>query len=90
MVSLTTYSETTLRKRARKAGYQIKKGFQRWTVGGGIWTDIWGEHRTGYIVIDPTGWAVYGSFNESVTHAWQLADVEKFLKEVYESNGLKW
>ncbi len=56
MVSLTTYSEATLRRRARKAGYQIKKGFQRWTVGGGIWTDIWGERRTGYIGLFSKSW----------------------------------
>ncbi len=85
------YSETTLRRLAREAGYQINKGFQHWTVGGGIWVNAWGEREIGYLVTDlATGFAVWGSYDDIVDHTWQLADVEKFLKKVYESNGLKW
>lgn len=85
------YSEKTLRKRARAAGYKIEKGFQHNPVNGAIWTYWNGERETGYLVTDlATNSWVYGSFDEFVDHAWTLEDVENFLKNVYESHGLEW
>ena len=87
---MCTYSEKTLYKKARAAGYRIEKGFQHNPVNGAIWTYSDGQRETGYLVIDlATNTWVWGSYNEIVDHAWTLEDVEEFLKEVYESNGLK-
>ena len=62
--------EKTLRKRAKEAGYKIHKGFQHYTVGGGIWTYADGERETGYLVTDlATDTCVWGSYNDIVDHA---------------------
>lgn len=85
------YNISTLRKRAKAAGYSIEKGFQHYTVSGGIFTNMWGERFTGYMVKDlAKNEYEWGSYDKHYTHLWQLEDVERFLKEVYEENGLKW
>lgn len=85
------YSEKTLRRKAKAAGYRIEKGFQHYTVSGAIFTNIYGEHFTGYMVYDMArGEYVWDSFDELFTHRWTLEDVEDFLKGVYKENGLSW
>ena len=84
-------SISTLRKRARAVGYSIKQGFQHYTVSGAIFTNWNGERFPGYMVLDlATNCYVWGSYDEYYTYLWQLEDVENFLREVYERNGLTW
>lgn len=85
------YNISTLRKRAKAAGYSIEKGFQHYTVSEGIFTNMWGERFTGYMVKDlARNEYEWGSYDENYTHLWKLEDVENFLRKVYEENGLKW
>ncbi len=85
------YTENTLRRKARKAGYRIHKGFQHYLGDKSypVWTNCYGEREVGYAVIDEsTGFMVWDCYNEIVDHIWNLDDVEVFLKSVYEENGL--
>lgn len=85
------YSISTLRKRAKAAGYSIEKGFQHYTVSGAIFTNWNGEKFPGYMLLDlAKGEYVYGSYDQTYTHLWQIEDVEEFLKNIYEKNGLNW
>lgn len=85
------YSISILRQKAKKAGYSIEKGFQHYTVSGGIFTNMWGERFTGYMVKDlATNEYVWGSYDACYTHLWQLEDVEEFLKSTYEKYDMEW
>ena len=83
--------ERKLRRKAKAAGFAIKKGFQHWLVTGAIWKYPDGTRETGYLVVDlATNSWVPGSYNSIVDHAWTLDNVEEFLKDFYTTNGLKW
>ncbi len=85
------YNISTLREKAKEAGYSIEKGFQHYTVSGGIVTNMLGERFTGYMVKDlATNEYEWGSYDEYYTHLWQLKDVEEFLKNIYEKYDMKW
>lgn len=87
---MTKYSERTLRRKARNAGYCIEKGFQHWlSKDYPIYTYPFGERETGYNITDlATNTLVYGCHNGNVDHLFSLDDVEEFLTEVYAENGL--
>ena len=83
------YSKKTIYKKARNAGYAVEHGFQHYHSGE-IVSNYRGERFTGYMVYDPTGYAVWGSYDQYYDHLWTLEDVENFIKGVYEENGLKY
>lgn len=78
--------ECTLRRKAKNAGYRISKGFQHQMTGN---YPVAPDREVGYNVEDLTiGCLVWGCYNEIRDHLWTLEDVEEFLREVYEDNGL--
>ena len=84
-----TYSEATLRRRAKRLGYVLVKGFQR-HGDGRVYHDNYLERHTGYSILDwQTSFIVYG-YNGFITNVLDLTDVEEFLKEEYEKYGMQW
>ena len=82
------YSESTLRRRAYKIGYQVMKGFTRYY--GVVDYDWSGERSTGYMIKDLSyGFCVDG-FANNYEFLMTIEDVEDFLKEQYEAQGLVW
>lgn len=91
---INNYSLETRERKARRkgleAGYKVSKGFQHYH-NGGIVTNWNGERFTGYDVKDlATGFSVWDCYDSNCDHLWTIDDVEKFLKGVYEKNGLKY
>ncbi len=83
------YSESTLRKRAYKIGYQVQKGFMHF--GKSVFYDQNGERSSGYMVKElQYGFYVWGGYDSNFDFLWSIEDVEDFLKEQYESLGLTW
>lgn len=83
MVNNKTMSESALRRKAKKLGYTLEKGYVRFTVGGEIFRYANGERDTGYMLKDNyTGFYEWGCYNELLTHQWSLQDVEDFLNSV--------
>lgn len=83
------YSESTLRRRAYKIGYQIQKGFRHF--GRFVYHDPYGDRFSGYMVKDlQSGFYEWGGYNSNFDFLWDLEDVEDFLKEQYELLGLTW
>jgi hypothetical protein len=83
------YSISTLRRRAYEIGYQVKKGFQHY--GMYVYHDQYGDRYPGYMVIDlQTGFPVWGSYDSNFDFLWSIEDVDDFLKEQYEAQGLAW
>lgn len=76
------YSEKTLRRKAEKLGYRIKKGFK--IFGNGSIAN----RTPGYSVIDTEYNCYVGGYNCVFYNIWSLEDVEKFLKDEYLANGL--
>ena len=88
---MSKYSLGTIRKKAYKVGYRVRKGFQHYLYNNAVVKDVNGEGYTGYLVEDlTTGCAVYDSFDSHYDHLWTLDDVEDFLKSVYKENGLEY
>lgn len=82
--------EHKARRKGREAGYRVSKGFQHYH-NGGIVTNWNGERFTGFDVTDmSTGYSVWGCYDANCDHLWMIDDVEEFLKNVYEKNGLKY
>lgn len=83
------FTENTLRNRAHKIGYHVKKGFQHF--GNQVFYNSYGERSTGYMVMDlSNGYYIWDGYNENFDFRWSLEDVEDFLKEQYEMLGLEW
>lgn len=83
------YCESTLRRRAYKIGYQVKKGFQH--LGRNVYHDQYGDRYSGYMVRDlHTGFYEWDGYNSNFDFLWTLEDVENFLREQYEALGLAW
>ena len=83
------YSESTLRRRAYKIGYQVQKGFQHY--GKFVYHDQYGDRFSGYMVKDlQTGLYEWDGFDSNFDFLWTIEDVEDFLRERYEALGLAW
>ena len=83
------YSESTIRRKAYRIGYQVQKGFQHFRRE--VLYDLNGERYTGYMIKDlNTGYYVWSCYNENFDHLWNLDDVVEFLEGEYESLGLVW
>lgn len=78
-------SERTLRKKARDIGYSIHKGLKRYMSDNYIVE----PKELGYMVMDNSGYYVWGSYNNVFTHLWDIRDVSDFLQSEYERLGLK-
>ena len=76
------YSEKTLRRKARKLGYRVKKGFM--IFGNGSIA----SRTPGYSVIDLEYNCYVGGNSNIFYNIWTLEDVEDFLKSEYIANGL--
>lgn len=84
-----TYSEATLRRRAKRLGYVLSKGFLR-LANGPIFYDCNNNRYTGYTIMDyQTRFVIYG-YNGSFINILDLTDVEDILKEEYEKYGMQW
>ncbi len=83
------YSESTIRRKAYKIGYQVTKGFQHFRRN--VWHNSYGERFTGYMVKDlHTGLCEWGCYDSNFDHLWDLDDVEEFLQGEYEARELVW
>lgn len=82
------YSEKTLRARAYRIGCRINKGHVRY--GNNITCDCYGERETGYIISDILSNGILGGAYSNYLYVWDLSDIENYLKECYEAQGLKW
>ncbi len=81
------YSEGTIYKKARDVGYLVNKGKAHYMSRE---YPVY-SNDVGYNVIDSqTGFTVWGCYNEVFDHLWSLEDVENFLKEQYDSLGMKY
>ena len=84
------YSLKTIRNKAYKVNHKVSKGFQHY-FNGGVCKDCNGIPYTGYNVENlNTGILASACYNEGCDHLMTLEDVEEFLKNVYEKNGLKY
>ena len=79
---MTTYTERTLREKARKIGLQVKKGPA---------FDSYGRtSQVGYMVIDMTSNAyVLGPQSQNSGYEWGLDDVEEYLRNEYKRRGFE-
>lgn len=85
----TSYSLSTIRRKAYNINLQVEKGFQHFRDE--VYYDADGKRQTGYMVLDlEIGYYVKGCYDEWFDHLWDLDDVVKFLKEEYEALGLDW
>ena len=87
------YSENTIRKKAKDAGYYVTKGFQHYLGNKNypVWTYANGERVIGYNVEDLSlGCLVWGCYNNVIDHLWSLEDVDIFLREEYTRYGLEY
>jgi hypothetical protein len=83
--------ESYLRKKAKKAGFEIHKGFVHYMHNGCVYTDQCGNRETGYSVTDlSTGFLVWGCYNNFYDNLWSLDDVETFLRNQYREYELEW
>lgn len=82
------YSITTIRQKAYKIGYQVKKGFQH--IGRSVFYDSTGERHVGYTVSDIYTGLCAGGISGDFDNLWSLDDVVDFLKDEYESCGMIW
>ena len=84
------YNESKLRRKAKKAGYTIHKGYQRSiSHDHAVCVNFRGECETGYNLIDNvTGFLVCGCFDQSRDHLFTLEDVQDFLASVYYENAM--
>lgn len=78
-------TEKTLRRKAHNIGYSIHKGLKRYMSGNYIVE----PKEVGYMVMDDSGYYVWGSYNKVFTHLWDIHDVTDFLQSEYERLGLK-
>ena len=82
------YNKKTIYKKARKAGYNVSKGFVHY-LSGGIYTYANGDRDVGYNVFDTANdTLVWGCYDTVCDHLWTLEDVDSFIRSVYEANGL--
>lgn len=86
-----SYSEDTLRKRAKKIGFQIEKGFHH-NDDGEIVRREWQGRIVGYQVKDLSDGSYVWSSNieGGADHCWSLDEVENFLRDAYRDRGLEW
>lgn len=83
--------ERKARRKAYELGYKVKKGFKHWMYNGAVFRNMNGEALTGYMVEDlSTGYYVWDSYDNNLDHQWTLENVEDFLKDICEKNGLKY
>lgn len=86
---MSTYSISTLRRRAHKIGYHVQKGFRHFHQY--VYHDEYGDRFPGYMVMDlQTGFYEWGGYDSNFSFLWDIEDVEDFLKEQYEALGLAW
>lgn len=80
--------ERKVRKKANAAGYKVRKGFTHWLQWNTVYTNMTGERFIGYEVWDLSiNQAVLGIDNNFDYNA-TLEEVERFIKTIYEENGL--
>ncbi len=87
---MSRYSESAIRRKAKKLGYIVQKGFVHY-LGKGypVWTYWNGAREVGYNVIDTTmNTLVWGCYDSTRDHLWSLEDVEAFLTETCAENGM--
>ena len=90
---MTKYSERTIYKKALKVGYRVEKGFQHYHCNGAVYANWNGERFTGYNVWDmSTNTLVWdsGCYDSNFDHLCTLAEVESFIKSVYEKADLEY
>ena len=86
-------TERNLRRKAHKIGYTLSKGFQKYIAQD--WSflrDENGDKLVGFSIFNPEGISVNAPY-ESVTchdHEMSIDEVESYLKNHYEQQGLKW
>lgn len=86
------YSEKTLRRKSRNAGFRLHKGFRHcFTMKGcPVYRYPDGTSEVGYILIDEVNNnLVWGCYDSHIDHLWQLDDVEDYLREFYQAHDLK-
>ncbi len=82
------YNEKTIYKKAKDVGYEVSKGFVHYHTGC-IFRYQNGDREVGYNVIDTSNNSlVWGCYSQMFDHQWSLADVDDFIRSVYEANGL--
>lgn len=90
---MTKYCESTLRKRAKRIGFTVEKGYQRDLQNGwGTVKDLYGKKITGYDLYDSRGFLTDGPYPSSLpyNHRMTLDEIEYCLKMLYEDCGLPW
>lgn len=81
-------TEKTLRKKAKKLGYSIHKGFKHYMSVEGC-PVVYGRD-TGYMVTDDTtGEYLWGSYDNYYDHQLSLDIIEECLKREYAKLGMK-
>ena len=81
-------SLSTLRRKAANVGCRIVKGFQH--CGRSVFYDYNGERHSGYMIVDLQGNYILQGIGEVFDFQMSLEDVEEYLKDAYEANGLSW
>ncbi len=81
-------SLSTLRRKAANVGCRIVKGFQH--CGRSVFYDYNGERHSGYMIVDLQGNYILQGIGEVFDFEMSLEDVEEYLKDAYEANGLSW
>lgn len=85
------YSMSTLRRKARQAGYSFEKGYQRWLPRGwGLVYDCNGDKTVGYQIRDIyINYLVWPSCTEMYDHALDLDEAVELLEKLCAEKGVK-
>ncbi len=84
-------SERTLRERARRLGFEISKGYQRYLRGGEIVRDSENRPITGYNVLYVSlGCLAWDCYDNICDHLMDFHDVVQFLQEADTDNVFAW
>ena len=81
------YTENTLRRRARRVGYYLHKGFQHF--GQTVLRDKDGNRLTGYMLSDMRTMLVIWGY-DGLDNRLDLEDVEDILKDTYKLMDIPW
>ena len=88
------YSEKTLRRKANKVGLTLEKGYQKYLCDKwGFVLDADGQKVTGYSLFNSdTGCYTSAPYLSSAchTHEMNAEEVESYLRNEYQKNGLTW
>ena len=87
------YCENTLRRRAKKIGFTVEKGYQRYlNEKWGTVKDSNGNRIIGYSLYNPEGIEVNAPFDSTACHDHEMTieELEFYLQKLYEERGLPW